>query len=141
MLSFLRIWLTRAFTHPLVRWLAAGLAFMGITSAFLFLFVDLLGASVRVGTLLALEASTLLRFYVNEKWVFSSHTVSWRRLGQYHVANAGASVVWWVATNLLNHLGVHHILAAILAVGFSTGFSIASNFLWVWRAKHPPTTP
>lgn len=141
MLFLLRIWLTRAFTFPLVRWLAAGVAFMGITSFFLFLFVDLLGASVMVGTLLALEASTLLRFFVNEKWVFASQTMSWRRLGHYHVANAGASVVWWVATNLLNRLGMHHMLAAILAVGFSTGFSIASNFLWVWRAKHPTTTP
>lgn len=141
MLSFLRIWLTRALTHSVVRWLAAGLAFMGVTSAFLFLFVDLLGASVGAGTLFALEASTLLRFYVNERWVFASTTMSWRRLGQYHVANAGASAVWWVATNLLNHYGVHHLLAAVLAVGFSTGVSMASNFLWVWRAKHPPTAP
>jgi len=140
MIPFLHVWLTRAFTYPLVRWLAAGLAFMGITSAFLYLFVDLLGASVMVGTLLALEASTLLRFFVNEKWVFASQAMSWRRLGQYHVANAGASAIWWTATNLLSHFGVHHILAAILAVGFSTGFSIASNFLWVWRAKHPPKT-
>ena len=61
--------------------------------------------------------------------------MSWRRLGTYHIANAGASAVWWISTNLLNHMGVHHILAAILAVGFSTGVSMASNFLWVWRAK------
>ena len=140
MISFLRHWLTRAFTYPLARWLAAGLAFMGITSAFLYLFVDLLGASVMVGTLLALEASTLLRFFVNEKWVFASQAMSWRRLGQYHVANAGASVVWWGTANILHHSGVHHIFAAILAVGFSTGFSMVSNFLWVWRAKYPPKT-
>jgi putative flippase GtrA len=141
MISFLRLWLTRAFAKPFVRWLAAGLVFMGLTTIFLFLFVDLLGASVLVGTLLTLEVSTLLRFYVNERWVFASHNLSWRRLGQYHVANAGASVVWWVAANFLNYLGVHHILAAILAVGFSTGFSMASNFLWIWRAKHPPAPP
>ena len=123
------------------RWLLAGLAFMGLTSLFLYVFVDQLGTSVMVGTLLSLEASTLLRFYVNEKWVFASHNLSWRRLGQYHVANAGASAVWWVAANLLNHFGVHHLLAAVLAVGLSTGVSMASNFLWVWRAKHPPTGP
>ncbi|HEX7632365.1 MAG TPA: GtrA family protein [Lacunisphaera sp.] len=132
------IWLL---AHPVVRWLLAGLAFMGLTSLFLYVFVDQLGTSVMVGTLLSLEASTLLRFYVNEKWVFASHNLSWRRLGQYHVANAGASAVWWVAANLLNHFGVHHLLAAVLAVGLSTGVSMASNFLWVWRAKHPPTGP
>lgn len=112
---------------------------MGITSGFLYLFVDILGASVMMGTLLALEASTLSRFVVNDKWVFAKHSMSWRRLWQYHVANAGASAIWWIAANLLNMWGVQHILAAILAVGFSTGFSMASNFLWIWRAKHPPT--
>ncbi len=141
MISFLRTRISQALALPLVRWLTAGLAFMGITSAFLFLFVDILGASVMVGTLLALEASTLSRFVVNDKWVFANQAMSWRRLWQYHVANAGASAVWWGAANLLNQLGVHHILAAILAVGFSTGFSMASNFLWIWRSKHPPTTP
>lgn len=142
MIPRLQRWSVWLIAHPVVRWLVAGLAFMGITSLFLYLFVDLLGASVMVGTLLSLEGSTLLRFYVNEKWVFASqHRMSWRRLGQYHVANAGASAVWWIATNLLNLYGVHHILAAILAVGLSTGFSMASNFLWVWRAKHPPTAP
>lgn len=141
MISLIRIWLTKAFTYPLFRWLAAGVAFMGVTSAFLFLFVDLLGASVAIGTLLALEASTLLRYYVNDKWVFAAPSMSWRRLWHYHVANAGASAVWWVATNILNHFGVHHLVAAILAVGLSTGVSMASNFLWVWRAKHPKTAP
>lgn len=141
MISSLRIWPKRALTVPLLRWLFAGLVFLGLSTFFLYIFVDLLGASVMVGTLLTIEASTLLRFYVNEKWVFATHAMCWRRLGHYHVANAGASAVWWIATNILNHFGVNHLIAAILAVGLSTGVSMASNFLWVWRAKHPPTAP
>lgn len=113
---------------------------MGVTSSCLFLFVDTLGISVLIGTLLTLEISTLLRFCVNEKWVFKTNNFSWHRLWQYHVANAGSSAVWWVVANSLNRLGVHHILAALLAVGISTGISMASNFLWVWRTKHPPKT-
>jgi putative flippase GtrA len=141
MLIPLRQRLAQAYRLPLVRWLVAGLIFMGLTSACLYLYVDLLRFTVRIGTLLALETSTLLRFYVNERWVFATGALSWRRLGQYHVANAAASAVWWGATNLLHHWGVHHVLASILAVAFSTGFSLASNFLWVWRAKHPPKVP
>jgi len=129
----------RWLAKPQVRWFAAGVAFMGVTSMFLFVLVDMIGMSVLVGTLLTLEICTVLRFFVNEWWVFGSRHFNWRRLGQYHVANAGASLVWWFATNVLSHFGVHHILAAILAVGFSTGFSFASNFLWIWRAKRPPS--
>ncbi len=141
MISFLRIWPKRTLAVPLIRWLTAGLIFLGLSTFFLYIFVDLLGANVMIGTLLTIEASTLLRFYVNEKWVFATHKMCWRRLGQYHVANAGASAVWWIVTNTLNHFGVNHLIAAIMAVGLSTGVSMASNFLWVWRAKHPPTTP
>ena len=138
-MAYLHSILNRGFKIPVVRWLTAGLTFVGITSVFLFFFVDLLGATVQIGTLLALELSTLLRFYVNEKWVFKTVNISWRRLWHYHIANAGASAVWWVATNYLNHVGVNHVIAAILAVGVSTGFSMASNFLWVWRATRPPS--
>lgn len=141
MISFLRIWPKRALAVPILRWLIAGLIFLVLSTFFLCIFVDLLGASVMVGTLLTIEASTLLRFYVNEKWVFATHSMCWRRLGHYHVANAGASAVWWIVTNILTHFGVHHLIAAILAVGLSTGVSMASNFLWVWRTKHPPTAP
>jgi putative flippase GtrA len=131
--------LVRLLAKPQVRWLAAGVAFMGVTTLLLFLLVDLAGLSVLTGTLLTLELCTILRFFVNEWWVFGSRLFSWRRIAQYHVANAGASLIWWIATNALNHFGVHHILAAILAVGVSTGFSFASNFLWIWRQKHPPS--
>jgi putative flippase GtrA len=141
MISFLRIWPKRALAVPILRWLIAGLIFLGLSTFFLYIFVDLLGANVMVGTLLTIEASTLLRFYVNEKWVFATHAMCWRRLGHYHVANVGASAVWWIVTNILTHFGVHHLIAAILAVGLSTGVSMASNFLWVWRKKHPPTAP
>jgi len=133
--------LTRLRAKPQVRWLAAGVAFMGVTSLVLFLLVDLAGISVLVSTLVTLEICTILRFFVNEWWVFGSRVFSWRRIAQYHVANAGASLIWWIATNVLSHSGVHHILAAILAVGFSTGFSFASNFFWIWHKKHPPSTP
>jgi len=123
---------------PLVRWLAAGLGFMGLNSLLLYLFIGQLGLRVAIGSLVAAEVCTLLRFFVNQYWVFRSRDAGWRRLWQYHLANGTAFVVWWCATNVLEHFGVHYLLAGILAVGFSTGFSMASNFLWIWRKKTKP---
>jgi hypothetical protein len=51
-----------------------------------------------------------------------------------------AFTVWWGATNLLNLWGVHYLLASVLAVGFSTGFSLAANFYWIWHKKHRPAS-
>lgn len=116
----------------LKKWLLAGLVFMGINAALLYLLVGQLALSVPVGTLIAAEACTLLRFFVNHYMVFSRTNPTWGDCLNYHVANSGAFVIWWVVANVLS-LVMHYQLAAILAVGCSTVFSILTNFLWVWR--------
>ncbi len=123
---------------PMVRWLGAGLAFMGLNTLLLYLMVGLGGMSVWLATLLSAEFGTILRFWVNEHWVFAHRNPTFRRLLQYHFANAGAFVVWWLVTNLLAKAGIHYLLAGIVAVGISTFVSMASNFLWIWRHKHIP---
>jgi putative flippase GtrA len=120
----------------LLRWLCAGLAFMGINTALLYLFVQHLGLKVPIATLIGAEICTLLRYVINELWVFRSGRLSWLKLWQYHLANGTAFLVWWISANILNQLGVHYLLASILAVGFSTTISLASNFFWIWRAKN-----
>ncbi len=119
----------------LLKWFGAGLTFMGVSSAFLYGFVDLLGFSVPIATFLTAEICTLLRFLVNHYWVFGQRSPTWRQCLQYHVANAGAFITWWVASNILTILGVHYLVAGILAVGFSTGVSFLTNFLWVWSKR------
>lgn len=120
-----------------MRWFAAGLAFMVISTALLFGFVDLLGLSVPIGTLLTAEASTLLRFLVNHYWVFGLRNPTIRNCIQYHVANGGAFALWWITANVLALLGMHYLLAGIAAVACSTLFSLTTNFLWIWRKRHP----
>jgi len=119
----------------LAKWFGAGLAMMAINTGFLYLFVDLAGASVALGTFLAAEASTLVRFFINHFWVFGLRNPTLRACLQYHVANAGAFAVWWATANLLTLLGMHYLLAGIAAVACSTLVSLATNFLWIWRRR------
>ena len=88
----------------IVRWLVAGLIFMGLNTALLYLFVHYLRMSVPLATFLCAEACTLLRYVLNDTWVFRSPKLTWVRLWQYHVANGAAFVVWWIAANALNRL-------------------------------------
>ena len=140
MISFLRHWLTRAFTFPLARWLAAGVAFMVLNIGLLFILVDLLGVRVIFATLIAAEIGTVLRYLVNDRWVFGHRQPTWRRLLQYQVANAVAFTVWWSTTNLMNFWGVYYLLAAVLAAGCSIGFSLVSNFYWIWHKRTRPSS-
>jgi len=56
----------------------------------------------------------------------------------YHVANALGFAVWWSAANLLKSVGVHYLVASVLAIVFSVGFGLVSNFLWIWRNPSLP---
>jgi len=113
---------------------------MGINTALLFLLVHEFAMKVFIATLVSAEFCTLLRFLLNEYWVFGNPRLSWKRLWRYHVANCGALIVWWATANLLTGAGVNYLVASILAVGLSTGLSFASNFFWVWKKQHRCTS-
>jgi putative flippase GtrA len=124
---------THFITPRVARWLAVGIVFAGIGLALIKLLAGVLAWPYTLATLCTGEICTLLRFLVVDRWVFEHRRPSWKRLWQYHVANAAGFVIWWSAANLLRVSGVHYILAAVLAMFFSVGFSILSNFLWIWR--------
>jgi putative flippase GtrA len=117
----------------LFRWLSAGLAFIFINSIFMVVEVEYFKLKALWATLVSAELCTVLRFFVNEHWVFKGVGPAWKRLLQYHLANAGSFLVWMMVANLLIHWGIHYLIASALAVGISIMVSMASNFLWVWR--------
>lgn len=117
----------------LIRWTLVGVVFVAINTATLYGLVGFAGFAVPLGTLLTAEIGTLLRFLANHYWVFRARKPTWRQCLQYHVANAGVFLLWWTMTNALAYAGVQYLLAGIIAVAFSTGFSLYANFLWVWR--------
>ena len=123
----------------LLRWCGAGVAFMAVTSALLYTFVEFAGLPVPVATLITAEICTLLRFLVNHYWVFRQRDPTWRQCFEYHVATAGGFVTWWVVSNVLTLFGVHYLLASVFAVPFSALVNLAGSFLWVWgkRRLHP----
>lgn len=102
----------------------------------MWIFVEKFHLAVFVATLISAEACTVLRFLVNENWVFHTRQHCWFRLGQFHVANAAAFIIWLAVTNLLVLKGVHYQLASVAGVGCSFGASFISNFFWVWRKHH-----
>ena len=121
---------------PVYRWLTVGGSFLFINAFFMWIFVEKIHLAVFVATLISAEVCTVLRFFVNENWIFRTGQHCWVRLGQFHVANAAAFVIWLALTNLLVLRGFHYQLASVAGVACSVGASFLSNFLWVWRKHH-----
>ncbi len=118
-----------------VRWFAVATVFTTVGLGLLKLFVDVLHWPYAVATLVQSETCNLLRFFVNDRWVFGKRRPTWKRLVQYHVANAMGFAVWWAGANGLKALGVHYLLASVLAMIGSFGVSWLTNFKWIWRKK------
>jgi putative flippase GtrA len=120
----------------LVRWILVGTAFVAVNTAILYCLVDLAGLAVPIGTLLTAEIGIVLRFAANHYWVFRASNPTWRQFAEFHVRSAGVFALWWVATNALALAGVQYLLASIIAVAFTVGFSLCADFLWIWRKEN-----
>ena len=125
--------LKKFITPQVVKWFVVGVGFSAFGVLVLKLMVGIMGWPYMISTLVSGEIGTVLRFLVVDRWVFAHRRPTWKRLWQYHLANALGFAVWWSAANLLEASGIHYLLAPILAIFFSIGFSLATNFLWVWR--------
>jgi putative flippase GtrA len=131
----LRERLTEERTLTIVRWLIVGIIFFGLTIPALYLLHDQFGLPLPVATLLAGELLTVLRFGVNDRWVFGNPRPTWRRLMEYHAAVISSSIIWWAVTNVVPLFGVHYLIASLFGTATSVGWSMVTNFLWVWRPK------
>jgi len=129
-------WFQKLPWRSLGRWWIVGVAFYGVGMGTLYLFHDILGMTLILATLMAAEFTTLIRFVINDRWVFGHLRPTWRRLWQYHVAGAGGTAIWWTVSNILPRFGVYYLVAATIGTGCSVFFSMFTNFLWIWRGKH-----
>ena len=128
-------WLEHVPWRSLGRWWIVGLGFYGVGLGVLYLFTSVLKLPLMIGTLLSAEITLVLRFFVNDRWVFHYRRPSWIRLWQFHIASAGGGTVWWIVSNTLPRFGVHYLIAATVGNACSVFFGMASNFLWVWRKR------
>jgi len=119
--------------HRLVRWIAVGFAFAGLSLGLLKVMGGVLAWPYVVATFCSGVICTVFRFLVVDRWVFGHPRPTWKRLWQYNFANAAGFCVWWSAANVLKSIGVNYLLASMLAMFFSIGFSLHSNFFWIWR--------
>jgi len=126
--------------RSLGKWWVVGIVFLGVGTAVLYVFVAWLHMPLVWATSLSAEVTMLIRFLINDRWVFGHSRPTWKRLWQFHVASAGGFVVWWLFANFLPPLGVQYLIASAAGSLFSSFFSMASNFLWIWRRRTEPAT-
>ena len=128
-------WVDRLPWMAIGRWWAVGGSFFLVGLGMLYICMDVVGMPLLLGTLLVAEVTTIVRYAINDRWVFGERRLSWTRLWQFHVANVGGFAIWWAATNFLARAGIHNMLASTAGTARSVLFSVLTNFLWIWRKR------
>ena len=124
----------------MVRWWIVGALFTLVNLPGLYILHDQLNLPLPAASLIAGEFGTLLRFLAIDRWVFGHPAPNLQRLWQYHIAVASSFAIWWAVTNLLPNWGVSYLLASIAGTACSVGWSMLTNFRWIWRRRPAPAT-
>lgn len=133
----------------MVRWWIVGLSFTGSSIPILYFAIEVFHIPEWLASLVAAEISNIVRFFVNDRWVFGFPRPTWKRFGQYHVATAGSFFVWQGIFNLLIYgLDIEsittvpfiierwkYLIVPLIATACSVFVNMLTNFLWIWRKK------
>ncbi len=123
------------------RWLVLGVGAALVELALLDVLINALRVPFWAASALAAEALILTRFAVADRWVFHHPRPTRQRLLRYQGASMGALVVYLALFNALTlGLGTGYTVAFVCGTGASFVWSLLTNFLWVWRTSHQPTS-
>ena len=115
------------------RWMLVAFAFVGVNAGLLFVAHELLTLPILAATVIAGEASTLLRFVANDRWVFGHSRPTLRRCWQFHLTVLASFAVWAGITAGLSAIGVPYLLASVVGNASTVAWGLSTSLLWVWR--------
>jgi dolichol-phosphate mannosyltransferase len=110
-----------------------------VNLAALYALVDLLAIPLLPAAILSSQASTLNNFVLTELWVFREREVGghvlWRYL-TFNILNLATQFVRLPTLYVLTELvGVHYLVASLVAIGITFGirYLVADNWIWAGR--------
>jgi putative flippase GtrA len=120
-------------SRRVVGWTVLGLGAAAAELGLLRVLHETLGLPLPVATALAAEMLILVKFVLNDRWVFGHPRPTIDRAVKYHGACAGALIVYLLVINALaGPLGVPYALGFLIGTVASFVWSLVTNFLWVW---------
>ena len=128
-------------TRQVSTWVLLGVAASLLELALLRLLVERLNWPLPLSTAVAAEVLILVKFLVNDRFVFGHTWPTLARLLKYHGASAGALLAYWSVVNSLAVVfSLPYMIAFFIGTAAAFAWSLATNFLWVWAPPRPATT-
>lgn len=134
------------------RWERAVTSRVLLTRMGKFLVVGGLGAFVNTGVLVVLYHQLHLALVVasalatelaighnylwNDRWTFGQRGLSLSRFAKFNLVSLGGQCVTvatlWI---LVQHAGLHYVVANLIAIGLAVAWNFSVNLRWTWRSQ------
>ena len=110
-----------------------------VNMGLLFVLTRFLSVRLEIASAIAIEASILSNFFLNNLWTFkkrNTHVPFWSRLFRYHLVTGLAGIVnYLILLLLVKTLGWHDMLSNLIGIAIGTIINYSLNSLWTWRVR------
>jgi putative flippase GtrA len=93
-----------------------------------------------IASAIAFELAMLSNYLLNNNWTFADRRVgafSTRGLAAYQIVALGSLATTLIVVHvLIDTVGIHPLLANLIAIGSGSAWNFCANLLWTWRAGH-----
>jgi dolichol-phosphate mannosyltransferase len=132
--SAVRIW---SLTQRFQKFIAVGAIGLLVNQAGLAFLHDGIDWSVRVSSPVAILASMVVTFFLNEVWTWhdrGSGRVMHRAMSYVPINVGGLVINWMVLTFLHDSFGMHYLVANLFGAGLAAIWNFALNNAITWRS-------
>lgn len=107
-----------------------------VNTGILVILYRLLHLALVVASALATELTIGHNFLWNDRWTFGRRGVSLNRFARFNVVSLGGQCVTiltlWM---LVQHAGLHYVVANLIGIGLAMVWNLAVNMHWTWGPK------
>lgn len=132
--SAVRVWTV---AQRFQKFLVVGAVGLAVNQGLLLLLTELASLPVRVASPIAIAASMVVTFWLNEAWTWNdrgSGRIFNRALFYAPINTVGLFINWGVLLYLHEEWGMHLVLANFVGAGIAAVWNFLLNHLITWRA-------
>jgi dolichol-phosphate mannosyltransferase len=122
------------FSRKFVKFLVVGGTGVIVNEGLLAILTEIYAVQLSIAGFIAIESSILSNFHLNNYWTWRDkhHKPFLMRLLQYHYVALIAGSVNYLILIGLSDIGLHHLIANLVGIGFGTVINFLLNNYWTF---------
>lgn len=105
-----------------------------INTAALYVGHEVFGLPLALASAIAVELAIISNFLLNNSWTFGAHTIKVGRFARFNLVSLGGmAITTGVLLALVNLVGIHYLLANLVAISTAMSWNFVVNSVWTWR--------